>query len=229
MTARGSWWGIGLSALLLISTPRSGLSAPADNPPEKLITVTIKDQPLREVLRDVSAQTGLVFRVEPDVPDIHINLSIREITAEALVRLLLRQASVAVGDHSVTYQVEKRVYVVKLGPPEIRQDPTPPGELVEGNIRDPKLRRKLTFKVKDEPFEKLIARIFEGSGVSYGLQSKVRSVTVTLAVKDVSALDAARLAVRQLEGKLPGAGLWRWNGSYTFGVATQSANLPNQP
>lgn len=234
MTARGSWWGVALGACLLISTPRPGLSAPADNPPEKRVTVNIRDKPLREVLQEVSGQTGLLFRVEPDVPDIHLNLSIRDITPEMLVRLLLRQASNALGDHSITHQVKKNVYVVKLGPPEIRQDELPAAklpvtELVEPSFQDPRLQKKLTMKVTEEPFGELLVRIFQRTGVSYELQPALRSIRVTLAVKDVTALTAARLAVRQLGHKLPGANLWRRNGVYIFGVAVPSSDPTDQP
>lgn len=212
----------------------SSRPAHADTPPpeaETRISVALKDQTLRDALRQIAAQTGLQYRIEADVPNPRLSMNIRDISPEAFLRLMLRQASFSLKDRAITCTRDKMLYVIKLGPAEVvKPDVAPPGAgLLNGQIQDPRLNQKLTFQVKEEPFERVAERIFRGTGAQYQLRSEVRKLPITLSVREVSALAVARLVVRQIGAVMPGADFWRDGDVYVFGVAKPSSGLPGQP
>jgi len=224
-----------LSAVLLVSCSSWNFGVARAEAPlpeaETRISVALKDQTLRDALRQISAQTGLEYRIEPEVPNPRLSMNIRDISPEALLRLMLRQASSSLKDQAITYTRDKMLYVIKLGPAEVvKPDVAPPGAgRLHGQIQDARLNQKLTFAMKEEPFERVAERIFRGTGVQYQLRPEVRKLPITISVREVSALAAVRLLVRQIGATVPGADFWRDGDSYVFGVPKPASGLPSQP
>jgi type II secretory pathway component GspD/PulD (secretin) len=220
------------SALLPVLLVPAGPAAAADarEGDAPTISVNFKDVALPDALREISARTGLLYRVEPGVPKVRVNLNVRDVPPEALLRLMLRLASTDLKDQSITYSKEKLLYVIKMGPKEevVERERPAPVPLDDG-FQDAQLNGKLTLSVKDEPLEQFINRIFAGTGVQYTLLPEVRKQPVTLMLHQVGKLAAARLAIRQVAAKVPRAGLWRDGDVYVFGVVKPPKELPHQP
>jgi len=68
---------------------------PAPKLDERKISLNLKDAPLRSALEMVFRGAGLQYAIEPNVPNIPITLSVREVSARQALRLILRQASTA--------------------------------------------------------------------------------------------------------------------------------------
>jgi hypothetical protein len=114
-----SWrWPIAaLAAALVLSAGL--LPAPAQaQDMEKKITVNFRDTPLRDAINIIFTGSGLQFSVDPNVPNVPINLNIRDVGLQAALRMIIRQAAVAVP--GLTFNRDADVFVVR-----IRQAPPP--------------------------------------------------------------------------------------------------------
>lgn len=220
-----------LGTLLALSlTTVAGFARPAAGAgiDERKLTVAINNRPLRQALEDALTNTGIAYRVEADVPDPRVSLNVREVSAPVLIRLLTRTASMGMVDRRITFSLEQGVYVVQLGPAEPK---LPPKALtvVDDRWRDARLERKLTLAVREEPLETVIHRAFSGSGIQYSIRPEVARIPITLSVRGTSALTVARLAMRKVAERLPGANLWRDGDIYVLGPRGTSAEPAGQP
>jgi hypothetical protein len=83
-----------LTGLALIFSP--GLARAEDAPPPptvRTISLNARDVPLRQALRTMSASGQAVLTVDRSVPDVAVRLTLRDVTMEHALRLLVRQAS----------------------------------------------------------------------------------------------------------------------------------------
>lgn len=197
--------------------------------PEQKIDFKIKDETLPAALQRLADSTGLRYRLPAGLPTIRLNLDIRDVGAEALLRLLLRQASVSLKDQALTWSREGEVYVIQLGPAPKEDAPAPAPELPRELSEHPKLKFKLTFVVKGEALELVFGRIFADTGLRYRVQPELSKIPVTLSVRDVPAVVVARLVVQQVSDKQPGVGIWQDGRTYVLGVKDRGGKLPNQP
>lgn len=215
---------LALSVTALAGLTRSVAGAGID---DRKVSVAITNRPFRQALEDALTNTGFAYRVEADVPDPRVSLNVREVSPTALIRLLTRIASTGLVDQRITFSVDQGVYVIQTGPAE----PQPPPKLltlVDDRWRDARLERKLTLAVKQEPLDGVIHRAFSGSGIQYSIRPEVAKVPITLSVRATSALTIARLAMRKVAEKLPGANLWRDGDIYVLGPRCTSADPPVQ-
>lgn len=199
--------------------------------PEQKIDFKIKDETLPNALQRLADSTGLRYRLPAGLPNIRLNLEIRQVGAEALLRLLLRQASTSLKDQALTWSREGEVYVIQLGPAPKEEAPVPAGapELPRELVESPKFTSKLTFAVKNESLERVVGRIFADTGLRYRVQPELSKLPVTLSVRDVPAVVVARLVLQQVSDKQPGVGIWQDGRTYVLGVKNRDGRLPGQP
>lgn len=171
------------------------------------------------------------YRVESSVPNVRLSLNLRDVSVEAFLGLMLRQASVGLKDRGLTWKLEREIYIIQLGPPVQTPEPEPGGAPIFGPdpLDHPNLTAKYTLALKDEPLERAVRRIFSGTGVEYRVQRELKTIPITLSVRDLGALAFARLLIRRAATTQPRAALWLDKGVYVFGIAPSDGKLPGQP
>src|SRR5687768_2638928 len=81
---------------------------------EKKVTLNLKDVPLRNAIELLFAGSGLQFSIDPNVPNIPISLQIRDVSLQAALRLVIRQAATAAP--GLTVNREGDIFVVRIRP-----------------------------------------------------------------------------------------------------------------
>jgi type II secretory pathway component GspD/PulD (secretin) len=109
--------GLLLAALGLVLFEAAGSVRAADPPP---VTLTLRDAPLREALRQVFDATGVQFELDNDVQGF-VTLTIRDQPFEAALKLLLRSSA-----QPLTYRLENGVYVVSVRKAVVPPPPATP-------------------------------------------------------------------------------------------------------
>ena len=85
----------------------------ADDPATlKKISLQATNAPLRDVLRLIFKGSGLKYAIEPNVPDVRISLTVKELSLRATLRLVVRLA--ATQAPGLTYARKDGVYVISL-------------------------------------------------------------------------------------------------------------------
>lgn len=83
--------------------------------PDRKVTVNLKDVPLRQAIDALFAGTGLQYAVDPNVLNVPVNLTIRDVGVQAALRLVIRQASTA--QPGVTMSRDGEIYHIGLRRP----------------------------------------------------------------------------------------------------------------
>jgi hypothetical protein len=105
-----------LPLILLLSLLSRGAPPAAAQPPSStpMVTVELKALPLRKAVETLLGGTGIQYAVAPNVPDVPITLRLRDVAADAALRVLVRlAASQAPG---VTASHVGELYVIALRP-----------------------------------------------------------------------------------------------------------------
>ncbi len=129
-------WAVPIMVALLAVTaslaPRPVHAQEAD----KKIQIDLQSTPLRDAIRLIFLNSGLQYSVDPNVPNVPIDLKLRDVSLQQALRLVIRQAASSVP--GLTSSKEGDVFVIKIrqqtptslgGAPE---DQGPPPEFTEG-------------------------------------------------------------------------------------------------
>src|SRR5438093_759422 len=100
-----------LTAAMLAAAAAPGIVR-ADNEDRK-VTLNLRDSPLRQAIELLFSGSGLQYSIAPNVPDVPINMNVRDINVQAALRLVVKQASIAAP--GLTYSRDGDVFVVKVG------------------------------------------------------------------------------------------------------------------
>jgi hypothetical protein len=83
-----------LTAVFLAAALGSGSPARGQAPdPDKKVTLNLRDLPLRVAIDQLFAGTGMQYAVDPNVLNVPVNLTLRDVGLQAALRLLIRQAA----------------------------------------------------------------------------------------------------------------------------------------
>lgn len=182
-----------LAALSLFA----GLPAPAVGPDDgydRKLTIQFQNVGLFEALEQTFRGTRLQYVVEPTVPDVPITLTVRDISVEAVLRLMVRQAAVAAP--GLTLSRDGEVTLIKMRsrffPPQAAPLPPPVAE------------RRVTVSFKEVPLRSALDALFMGSGQQYLVEPDVPNVKVSLHLRDLPLAQAFRLLLRQAAAVSPG-------------------------
>jgi hypothetical protein len=161
---------------------------------DRKLTITLKDTPLREALQALFEGSGVQYVVGPNVPDLPINLNIRDVGLAPAVRIMVRQAAVAAP--GLTTSKDGEITLVRMrsnvAPPEVASLPQP--------VRD----RKITVTLREAGFRNAVDSLFRGTGVQYGIDAAVPNVPVSLFLKEVPLGQVFRLFLQQAAVGAPG-------------------------
>jgi hypothetical protein len=87
---------LALSLALVSVAPLFGPAPVRAQEVEKKVTLNLKDVPLRDAIDALFRGTGLQFTVDPNVPNVPVTLNIRDVGLQQALRIMVRQAAVAV-------------------------------------------------------------------------------------------------------------------------------------
>jgi type II secretory pathway component GspD/PulD (secretin) len=79
---------------------------------DKKVTLNLKDIPLKSAIDALFAGTGLQYSVDPNVQNVPVNLTIRDVGLQAALRLLIRQAATL--QPGLTFSKDGDIYVIKI-------------------------------------------------------------------------------------------------------------------
>lgn len=84
---------------LIKKRPRPGMPLPViasipEPARERLVTLNLRDVPLRSAVQLLFRGSSVQFTISPRVPNVPVNLTLKEITLQQAFRLLIRQAHV---------------------------------------------------------------------------------------------------------------------------------------
>jgi hypothetical protein len=214
-----------LPACLFLSLgPLDAVSPPvraADGAQERRISLDLRDVPLRKALTDLFRDAGLPLEIRDipiEVPDVPISLSLRDLTAPAAARTLVRAASGRVSGLVLTRDGEK--WIVRILPIEERQY-----EQVRRDAPDPRLNQQVMLEVTDVPLRAVLQMLFQATKVRHSVAESVPELRVDLEVRNGTVFDALWKLLDALETELPELTVTRHRGEYLFAV-TERNPLP---
>jgi hypothetical protein len=193
----GEAYVIGLRRVTPPQTPTPTKEVAGDGR-EPRITLKLENTPLREAIETVLRGSGVQYAIDPSVPNVPINLNIRDTGLQAALRLVIRQGATAVP--GLTLSREGEVYRVR-----VRNDSTAEA----GPPAEPREQKKVTVNFRDTPLRDAINIIFTGTGEQFSVDPNVPNVPVNLNLRDVRLEAALRMIIRQAAVAIPGLGLTR--------------------
>ncbi len=124
----------------------SGVSAypGAEAASERRINLNLQGTPLRLALARLFAGTGLQYSVDPNIPNLAIDLQLRDVTPQQALRLIIRQAASSVP--GLTSSKEGDVYVIKTR----QQSPTALGSTPEAQGPPPEFVDQEQFRLASQ-------------------------------------------------------------------------------
>lgn len=83
--------------------------------PGPAVTLEFREVPLRDAVNRLFAGSKFQFRIDADVPDVPVNLVLRDVQLDSVVRLIVRQASAT--KPGIQYSRVGNVYAFRYRPP----------------------------------------------------------------------------------------------------------------
>jgi hypothetical protein len=117
MSRARRWITASAAALLALGLGLTTLPARAQTPEtaDKKITLTLKDAPLRTVIDQIFAGSGIQYAIDANVPDVPVTLSIRDVSLQSALRTVVRLAAGQVPNLTATRDGD--IYLVRIKPP----------------------------------------------------------------------------------------------------------------
>jgi hypothetical protein len=161
------------------------------------VTLQATDAPLRRVIEMLFEGSGLQYAVDPNVPDVRINMGVSQAPLREALELVMRLGASQVP--GLSYTVQDGVYLIQLRPGGGR-NPRVPAVTATGEGPN----RKLSLNLRDMPLRKAIEMLFTGSGLQWAVEPNVPDVPINLNVRDLNLQAALRLVVRLASAQVPG-------------------------
>jgi hypothetical protein len=161
---------------------------------ERLVTLDLKDVPLRRALRILFAESGVRHTVPPELIDSPVDLKVDGIPLITAFRLIVRQA--ASQNPGVTFTVEPGRFRLLIRPEAVEYPP-----LVSWFDGE---QRKYWLELRDTPLRQALVRLFDGSGLQYAVDPNVPDVRITVRARNVTLPAALRRIIREAAKQVPG-------------------------
>lgn len=203
--------------LSVLSVIGLALPAAAQGLDERRISLNLQSVPFRQALQQAMAGSGFQYAIDPAVPDVPVQLKIREVPLRAGLRLLVRTAAELVP--GLTYSRDGEIFTFVVRPtPE--QDIEP----VKDSRPDPRLNLPVTITLAETPLREALQKLFEPTRVQYSVLPNVPDVPVTLNLERRPAALAIRDALRVASVRLPGLYLVREGEVYVIALRHVAAD-----
>jgi len=186
---RWIWAAVLVSAFLGRGIAAEPVVAPAR------VTIEARDTPLRGALRLLQSQAGFSYSIESTVPNVPVSLSLRNVPADDVLHVLVRQAASSIPGLRVTRRDGSYVISVhqdRVGAEKIPVGPEPLGSPALTTA----FTRKVSVGFHEEGLRQVLARIFSLVGAPYTVEPNVPNVPITV---NVSAGTVWNLLMQVLE------------------------------
>jgi hypothetical protein len=161
------------------------------------------------VFAEFTRLTGFQVVVEPNIPDIPLTLNVRDVSPDALLRIITRQAAISVP--GLAAALEGNVVVIKIRP--IADEEEHP---VDFTRPDPRLARKVSLALERVTLREAVDHVLARTGVQFAVDPDVPHGVITLRVKDVSNFEALRMLLEEGRVSIPELEIMRVRGVYIF-------------
>lgn len=160
---------------------------------------------LRAAVETVLKDSPYRCFVDPDVPEVAVDLIMREVTPTQALRLVTRQASAFVRGLTLsrsgdTYRIRVRAQV----PEEASGGPRPVGQ-----VWDTRSYLRVSGEYRNRPFGEVVRELLEPHGLRFTIAPALADVHVDVALEDISLPLALGRVVRQAARAVPGASFHR--------------------
>lgn len=145
----------------IVSAPRLGLP-PAEDPNGRRVTIRLQGTPVRDAIRLAFQNTGLQYSIDPAVPNVPVELALRDITLGQAMRFIVQAAAPAAPGLTILYSQD--VYVFKMVG----------------------IDRRVTVDFRAIPLKEALRRLFEATGYQYRLDPALDDLPVDLGLQDVT-------------------------------------------
>ena len=195
---------IGLTMGLLLLAPAAHSQGWAQR-----VTLEVKQTPLRAVFAQFTRLTGFRVVVDPNAPDIPVTLNVRDVSPDALMRIITRQAATAIP--GLASGRDGNIYIIRIRPiGDAEEHP------VDFGRPDPRLNRKVSLSLERVTLREAVDQVLARSGVQYAVDPQVPQGLVSLKVKDVSNFEALRALLEEGRLSIPELEVMRVRGVYIF-------------
>lgn len=149
--------------------------------PERRISFEAGGIPLRKVAEKLSRELGIPCRIDPDVPEVRLDLGFRNLKLEVGVGLIIDAA--------------REQHARILGYWEAEQPRT---------LRFSLDRETIDLDLRGVPLRQAVKKVLEPVGQQYSFDSAVPDVLITLKLERVTYQKALRLIIREAAKQVPG-------------------------
>jgi hypothetical protein len=189
-------------------------SAPAaaqqEKPPApRPVSVTLKDVGLRTAVETLFEAAGVRWRLDREVPNVPITLTLPALPLEDAVRVLVRVGAATVPGLAALKESDG-YHVTRTG--ALVSDPVLPPE------PDPRLAKKVTADLKSVPLREALEQLFRGTDAPHVVLPTVPDVAVTARIDDRPVREAIEKVLQVAYGSLPALYFGREGGVYLFGL-----------
>lgn len=211
-----------MRALILCAVLLAGASAeaaePAARPETRLVSVELKDKPLRDAVEQVFSGSGLVKKVEANVPNVAVSLSIKDVPLDTAARLVLHVAGVSVPQLQLSRAGEGYVYQVGEG---LNPDPTLRPE------KDPRLDPRVSVSLPQATLREALAATLGKAGVPYLVLPNVPNFNLRLVTQELTLRETLAKLMEQAHVIAPSLYLGQEGPVYLVGFSRAAlAQLP---
>ena len=205
-----------LAVVAGVAAPSVVRAQAAEPAPERKVSLELNQVPLRDAVERLSQEVGARFTVAPNVPNVLVNVTLRDVSLDTALRLISRSAaSKAPG---VGVWPDGDAYVVRVGGLLRRPRAV---EAVEASEFSGRL---VTLSLQDTPLRRAVDALFRQAGVNYMVNRNMPDAPITLHVQDLPFDQALDLFAQEAQDQVPSFNIKKVG--ETFLVRTRTDDLP---
>lgn len=188
-------------------------------PPQKRLTFTLRDVPLRKAVAQWTGITGAQVSIADDVPDVPITLNVRDVPADSALRIIVRMAQDQYAGIGIVRDGNRwmlRVLPVEQQP-LANVAPEPP---------DPRLQQRITLNLQNETLARALERVMGRQPVTLEQTAELPSVRLTMKLENVTTFEALLRVVQAAKRQAPELRFTRDHGTYRVEAEVRPAPNP---
>jgi hypothetical protein len=193
-------WLLVLLALLAGAGPAR--AQPADAVAPRRGSIDCRDTPLRSALALLSAQSGMLIKLEEAVPNVRVTLTLDDAPYEDILRVLVRQAAISVPGLRVS-RLGDAYAVHRLVARPMENTLVLAAEPLASPTLNAAFLRKLSVGFREEGARQAFARVLELADVPFAIEPDVPNVPVTVNLRTGTAWEALRMILTAAQARSP--------------------------
>lgn len=193
----------------------------AERAPERRVSLELNQVPLRNAVDRLAQETGARFTVAPNVPNVLVNVTLRDVNLDTALRLISRSAaSKAPG---VGFWPDGDAYVVRVG--GLLRRPGAAGAVDVAEFSG----RLVTLSLQDMPLRRAVDALFRQVGVNYMVHRDMPDAPITLYVQDLPFEQALELFTQEAQDQVPSFNIKKVGETYLVRTRTDDVAVRVRP